>query len=247
MLFLYKNRQLVRIKVIQIYQSDSLMKKLTLLFLFLCLGYTASAQIEIGIQVSPSVTSNRFIAVDRHGFKQESAGLGIGIGIVADYFFAQNYAFSTGLLYRSKGSKISYLIKNDDDLTGMPERVQDDLSIQYLEVPATIKLFTNEIAPATILYFQAGTSLNTKVAASVNDKKVLDDGKKSSSHFNIFEVDALIGAGAEMQMGESTKIFGGVSYHRGLTNIDDYYQDALDDDNIAIKNQSFAINFGVKF
>ena len=246
MLFLYKNRQLVRIKVIQIFQSDLLMKKLTLLFLFLCMGYTASAQIEIGLLVSPSVTSNRFIAEDRHGFKQESAGLGLGLGIVADYFFAQNYALSTGLVYRSKGSKISYLVP-DDTMIGTPERKQDDLSVHYLEVPATIKLFTNEIAPATILYFQAGSSLNTKVAASVNDKKVLADGKKSSSRFNIFEVDALIGAGTEVQLGQSTKLVGGVSYHRGLTNIDDYYQDLLDDKNIAIKNQSFSINLGVKF
>lgn len=231
-------------KVIQIYQSDLLMKKLTLLFLLLCLGFTASAQIEIGIQVSPSVTSNRFIAADRHGFKQESAGLRLGIGVIADYFFAQNYALSTGLIYRSKGSKISYLRPND---TGMTSREQDDLSVHYLEIPATVKLFTNEIAPATILYFQAGSSFNTKVAASVNDKKVLADGKKASTHFNVFELDALIGAGAEMQIGQSTKLFGGVSYHRGLTNIDDYYQDVLDDNNIAIKNQSFSINLGVKF
>ena len=223
------------------------MKKLTLVLLLLCLGYTASAQIEIGIQVSPSVTSNRFIAVEKHGFKQESAGLRLGIGLVADYFFAQNYAFSTGLFYRSKGSKISYLIPNDDDLIGMPDRVQDDISVHYLELPTTIKLFTNEVAPATILFFQAGTSFNTKVAASVDDKKVLDNGEKASSYFNLFEMDALLGAGAEVQVGQSTKIFGGVSYHRGLTNIDDYYQEALNDENIAIKNQSFSVNLGVKF
>lgn len=220
------------------------MKKLTLLFLFLCLGYTASAQIEIGIQVSPSVSTSRFIAADRHDFKQESAGLGLGIGIIADYFFAQNYAVSTGLVYRSKGSKISYL--RSDNL-GNTNREQNDLSIHYLEVPATVKLFTNEVAPATILYFQAGTSFNTKVAASVDDKKVLADGKRASTRFNIFELDALLGAGAEMQLGQSTKLFGGVSYHRGLTNIDDYYQDTLDDNDIAVKNQSFSINLGVKF
>jgi hypothetical protein len=220
------------------------MKKLTLLFLFICLCFTASAQIEIGIQVSPSVTGNRFIASEKHGFKQESAGLRLGIGVIADYFFAQNYALSTGLLYRSKGSKISYLFTDE---LGATRREQDDLSVHYLEIPAAIKLFTNEIAPSTILYFQAGSSLNTKVAASVDDKKVLPDGKKASKRFNIFEIDALIGAGAEMQLGQSTKLIGGISYHRGLTNIDDYYQNVLKDNSISIRNQSYSIDLGVKF
>lgn len=217
------------------------MKKPILLFLFICLAFTASAQIEIGVKLSPSITSTRFIAEDRHGFKQESAGLRLGAGIIADYFFAQNYAVSTGLIYRSKGSKISYRDPNSNN------RLQNDFSVHYIELPTSIKLFTNEIAPATILFFQAGTSFNTKVAASVDDKKVLTDGSKASERFNIFEVDALVGAGVEMQLGQSTKAFAGVSYHRGLTNIDDYYRDLLGDKNIAIKNQSFSIDLGVKF
>ncbi len=219
------------------------MKKLTLLLLFLCFGLTAMAQIEIGLQVSPTIADNRFIAEDKYNFEKENNSLRLGVGVVADYFFAKNYAFSTGVMYRSKGSEITYNYTAED---GSNINGKDDISLQYIELPVTLKLFTNEVAPSTMIYFQVGSSLNTKVAAQVNNKKVID-GEKVSKRFNIFEADVLLGGGAEMQMGESTKLFAGLTYHRGLTNIDDYYRDKLNDKNFSLKNNSVSIDFGVKF
>jgi hypothetical protein len=224
------------------------MKKLTLLITFLCFGFAASAQIEIGLLVSPTISGNRFIAEDKYNMEKESSNLRLGVGVVADYFFAQNYAFSTGLIYRSKGSEISYnYTRQNSSGATVTTSGKDDISVQYIELPLTLKLFTNEIAPATILYFQVGGSLNTKVAAKVNDKKVID-GTKTSKRFNLFEADALIGGGTEFQFGESTKLFAGLTYHRGLSDIDNnYYSEVFGDKNVAVKNNSFSIDFGVKF
>lgn len=223
------------------------MKKLTLLMLFLVAGFSAMAQVEIGLMVSPTITGNRFIAEDRYNFEKENSSLRLGVGVVADYFFAQNYAFSTGLLYRSKGSEISYnYTREDAGGATVTTRGKDDISLQYIELPVTLKLFTNEVAPGTIAYFQVGGSLNTKVAAQVNNKKVID-GEKVGKRFNIFEADALLGGGVEFQMGQSTKIFGGITYHRGLTDIDDYYEKQLGDKNIALKNNGVSVDVGVKF
>lgn len=218
------------------------MRKLSLLVLFLTFGFTAMAQIEIGLQVSPTIAGNRFIAENRYNFNNESNTLRLGVGVIADYFFAQNYAFSTGLHYRSKGGDISYSYNNGSEtISG-----QDDISVQYLEVPISLKLFTNEVAPGAILYFQVGGSLNTKVAAQVNEQKVIN-GEKIIKRFNIFEADAILGAGAEFQMGQSTKLFAGFTYHRGLSDIDDYYEELLGDGNISLKNSSVSLDFGVKF
>ena len=223
------------------------MKKLTLLMLFLVAGFSAMAQVEIGLMVSPTITGNRFIAEDRYNFEKENSSLRLGVGVVADYFFAQNYAFSTGLVYRSKGSEISYnYTREDAGGATVTTRGKDDISLQYIELPVTLKLFTNEVAPGTIAYFQVGGSLNTKVAAQVNNKKVID-GDKVGKRFNIFEADALLGGGVEFQMGQSTKIFGGITYHRGLTDIDDYYEKQLGDKNIALKNNGVSVDIGVKF
>ncbi len=211
--------------------------------LFLVAGFSAMAQIEIGLMVSPTIAGNRFIAEDRYNFEKESSNLRLGVGVVADYFFAQNYAFSTGLIYRGKGAEITF---TDTDTNGNPFTEKDDLTIQYIELPISLKLFTNEIAPGTIAYFQVGGSLNTKVAAQVDGKKVIN-GEKIIKRFNIFEADVLLGGGVEFQLGQSTKLFGGLTYHRGLTDIDNFYEDRLGDKNISLKNNGVSIDFGVKF
>ncbi|AKD02476.1 porin family protein [Pontibacter korlensis] len=219
------------------------MKKITLLLLFLCAGFTSMAQVEIGLQLSPTVSGNRFIAEDRYNFNKENNNLRLGVGVIADYFFAQNYAFSTGLMYRSKGAEISY---TETDDSGVARSSKDDIAVQYIELPLTLKLFTNEVAPGTILYFQVGGSLNTKVAAQVNDKKVIN-GEKVIKRFNIFEADAKLGGGAEFQLGQSTKVFAGLTYHRGLTDIDDFYEKKFGDKNISVKNNGVSLDFGLKF
>ncbi len=215
--------------------------------LFLCAWFTSMAQVEIGLQLSPTISGNRFVAEDRYNFEKESNKLRLGVGVVVDYFFAQNYAFSTGLMYRSKGAEITYDYSRQNG-DGSSERIsgKDDISVQYIELPLTLKLFTNEVAPGTVLYFQVGGSLNTKVAAQVNDKKVIDS-EKVIKRFNIFEVDAKLGGGAEFQLGQSTKVFAGLTYHRGLTDIDDFYEEKFGDKNISVKNNGVSLDFGLKF
>lgn len=222
-------------------------KKLVFLLLFMGFTSTAMAQMEIGIQFSPTIAGNRFIAEDRHGFEKGSNALRVGVGVVGDYFFSNNYAFSSGLMYRSKGSKIKYDYTGEDVL-GQPVKstIEDDLNVQYIEVPLTLKLFTNEVAPDVVMYFQVGGSLGARVSAQVNNQKVIN-GDKTAKRFNLFESSALLGTGAEMQLGQSTKIFGGLTYLRGLSNIDNYYSESLGDKNIAIKNNGVSIDVGIKF
>ena len=217
------------------------MKKLSLVLMFLCFGLSASAQMEIGVQLSPNIAGNRFIAEDAYNFRN-SNNLRFGVGVIADYFFSQNYAISTGLIYRTKGGKITYSHNNGTATTSG----SDNISIQYIQLPVTLKLFTNEIAPGTILYVQVGTALNTKVAAEINDRKIINN-EKMIKRFNIFEVDAILGTGVEFTLGQSTKLLAGISYHRGLTDIDDYYEDLFNDKNISVKNNVINLDFGVKF
>lgn len=222
-------------------------KKLAFLLLFMGITSGAMAQMEIGIQFSPTISGNRFIAEDRHNFEKSNNALRLGVGVVGDYFFSNNYAFSSGLLYRSKGSKISYTYMSEGgDGQPIASTETDELTVQYLEVPLTLKLFTNEIAPDVVLYFQVGGALGTKVSAQVDQKKVINN-EKTAKRFNIFEASAVLGTGAEMQLGQSTKLFGGVTYLRGLSNIDNYYKKQLNDKNLAIKNNGVSIDVGVKF
>ncbi|GGG46707.1 porin family protein [Hymenobacter glacieicola] len=219
------------------------------LLAFLISGATigaASAQVEIGLKVSPSITSLRADSPTAYGFQSESSKLGLGGGLIIDYFFGQNYAFSTGLELTGKGGTISYF---DQTLN---RRQEQKIGLQYLQVPVTVKLFTNDVATDTKLYFQLGGSLNAAIAGRVNgDKRYVDPATtqetKASKHVIIPDASLRGGFGVEYQLGQSTKVLAGVSYHRGLFNIDRYFENERDFKEVELKNSEFALDLGIKF
>ncbi|HLK97382.1 MAG TPA: porin family protein [Hymenobacter sp.] len=209
---------------------------------------TASAQVEIGLKLSPSVTSLRTESPSSLGFTNESSKLTIGGGVVVDYFFGQNYAFSTGLQLVGKGGTISYFE------SGLGRREEQKIGLQYLEVPVTVKLFTNDITTDTKLYFQLGGTLGGVIAGKINGNKrytdparATGDGSKATDHVIIPDVAALLGFGAEYQVGQSTKVFGGFSYHRGLLNIERYFDKERGFSDVTLKNSEVALDLGLKF
>ena len=216
---------------------------------------TASAQVEIGLKVSPSITNLRADSpsgLTDTGFKNEKSKIGFGGGVIIDYFFGQNYAFSTGLFLTGKGGTVSYFDPNTKS------RQQQKIGIQYLEVPVTVKLFTNDIAEATKLYFQVGGTLNAAIAARINGNKFYQDpgvidsnGKpmesKASKHVIIPDVGLLAAFGVEYQMGQSTRLLAGLSYHRGIVNIDHYFDNTRKFRDVTLKNNEIALDLGIKF
>lgn len=221
------------------------MKKSVFAFLLILLTCPAFAQWEIGIKITPSIATNRVIAPKNFEFKSLNAKPHFGGGVMADYFFRENYAFSTGLIYNTRGAGVSYLDPNGT----ASQRKSDEFAIQYLEIPLTLKLFTNEVAPDMHLYFQAGGSLDPRITAKVNHEKLANNDEKYTRHFNIMDISVLLGTGVELQLGESTKAFGGLSYHRGLIDIDNFYENRgqFNNNNIAIKNAYVALDLGLKF
>jgi len=228
------------------------MKKLFFaLFAFAATIHTASAQVEIGLKVSPSITSLRAESTSAQAFSSDGSKLSFGGGLVVDYFFGENYAFSSGLLLTGKGGTFLYtdFTAPSSSLTATTEQ---GISLQYLEIPLTAKLFTNEVATDTRLYFQVGGSLNVPIGTRINGSKFYTDpatGKetKAGDHTTFYDADALVGLGAEYQLGQSTKVFGGISYHRGLANIDDYFEDSRGFKDVMIKNSSVNLDLGIKF
>ncbi|WP_035558885.1 porin family protein [Hymenobacter sp. IS2118] len=228
------------------------MKKIFLALLVLAASVTtASAQIEIGLKITPSINSLRAESPSDRAFKSDGSQFGFGGGLVVDYFFGENYAFSTGLLLAGKGGTISYRDVSGG-VTGQPFTETQKFNIQYLQAPLTVKLFTNELAPATRLYFQVGGSLNVPIGTRINSSKFYTDPatgneSKANDHVLFFDADALVALGVEYQLGKSTKVFSGISYNRGLVDIDRYFEKTRDFKDITIKNSSVALDLGIKF
>lgn len=214
---------------------------------------TASAQVEIGLKVSPSITSLRAESTTKNAFASDGSQLGFSGGLVVDYFFGENYAFSTGLELAGKGGSVRYTdYYNNGVGIGNAFQTSYKMSTQYLQVPLTVKLFTNEIATATRLYFQVGGSLNVPIGTRINGSKFYTDPatgteNKAGDYVYFFDADALVGAGAEYTLGQSTKLFAGLGYHRGLVDIDHYFESKRGFSDVTIKNSSFGLDLGIKF
>jgi hypothetical protein len=213
---------------------------------------TASAQVEIGLKVSPSVSSLAATSPSAYNFDKDGSLASIGGGLVLDYFFGQNYAFSTGLQLTSKGGSITYY---DPTLTGVGNNTtfKQKVRLQYVEVPVTVKLFTNDIATDTKLYFQVGGVVSGLTGGRINGDKYFTDAannneqKRSRSHFLFADFGLLGGLGAEYQVGQSTKVFAGVSYHHGLLNVDRFFDNTRKYKDVSLKNREIALDFGLKF
>ncbi|WP_375419151.1 porin family protein [uncultured Hymenobacter sp.] len=221
------------------------MKKLLFTLLALAGTSTAFAQVEIGLKLSPSITSLRADGPSDNKFENGDGKLSLGGGLLVDYFFGENYAFSTGLFLTGRGGTFTYVEGT------IP--FQQKIAIQYLELPATVKLFTNEVSPGTRVYFQLGGALAVPVGTRINgEKRYVDPTNqetKASDHVKFIDANVLVGAGAEYQLGSNTKIFAGLSYHRGLVNIDSYFDDERNTKikDVTIKNSEVALDLGIKF
>ncbi len=214
------------------------MKRYILIFLFLASSTAGFAQIDfsrikLGVQVSPTLSFNR-VNDESADINFSSDGVGgrmIG-GAVVDYMLTDNYFVSTGLFFVPKRVGI-----RDNR---RPDEIRDRYKLHYLQIPATMKLFTNEVALNTRIYFQAGFTLDIKLLEdNISEQTTYVDD------FGFVDSSLLLATGAEYRYGYNTIFFGGFSYRRGLANV--VRNESAPAQDIVVKNDLFSLDLGIKF
>ncbi len=152
-------------------------------------------------------------------YSSYQSGLNFSAGINADFYFGQNYAFATGLWYTGKRLGVKEIITRRVD--GVLEN-SETISVnnnQYLQIPVTLKLFTNEVASDMRVFFQLGGLLDFKLSENLKTwNSTVGERKPKDNAYNPLGISLYLGSGVEYQMGENTVLFGGLSYQRKLTN-----------------------------
>lgn len=196
------------------------MKKVTAILLLLAFTAAgAQAQdrpVRFGIKLAPNLG---FIKPDTKELKNDGTRIGFTFGLMGDFMIGgtENYAFSTGLFLNNVGGKTSYPFGDKNLLTIS--------KYQYIELPITLKLKTNEIGYMT--YFgQIGFGAAFNIAAKsdfdmpdgkgeivrVTDENIMDQT-------NLFKASLIIGAGLEFNFSGHTSAMVGITYNNGFTNI----------------------------
>lgn len=227
------------------------MKKINILILFCLLttlsyaqaSKTPTSKYRLGFKFSPNVS---WLASDNNNMNVGDKSLQFGYGLNFDIFFAENYAIGTGFNINNTGGKYSYFAQytgEDMDasgavLTNMKQvgLLSRDLRLQYLQIPLTFKMKTNEIGYITYWgQFGLGLNMNLKAISndqidyvSYQDKNTLDwvTSKRESASFdsndiknevNIFSSNLIFAAGIEYNLSGNTSLLAGLTFQNGFT------------------------------
>ncbi len=214
----------------------------TIFFFLMSAGVMAQdvSNLRLGIKLAPTFGNSRVLLDDPDNtVENDGSAFKLSIGLIADREFGNGYIFSSGLIYLPKQVSIT---ANSTGSNTFNDGVEN-YKLQYLQIPGTVKLFTNEIQPDVKVYFQLGMALEIKVYeeadTDLTEPEVI-------SQFQPFNIPVIIGTGFEYKAGVNTTIFAGFSYQRGLTNIVEStnYEFA---EVPSIRTTTLSIDAGIKF
>lgn len=198
-------------------------------------GPKTRKKFKIGFQLSPSVD---FFQPNTDGVSMDAAKMKFGYGMMAEYAFTNNYAFVFGLEHKMAGAALSFTdaVANGEGPRYIPkgdstryELTKRTYRMDYVTLPITLKLMTNEIGYFT--YFgQFGVDLSVLASARAKDEGNLfttDSTFTSQSgdfsgiypHSSFMNVKLRIGLGAEWNFSGNTSLVFSVSYHNGFIDL----------------------------
>jgi hypothetical protein len=191
----------------------------TIILIFLVFQtLNAYTQSRISIAAHPQFV---WLASDDINFHREGPMMGISTALSIDFFFAEKYAFSTGLSIDNLGGKISYSNDITYTLQKTPYLINQGAVIkkrlQYLGIPFGLKLKTQEIGYST--YF-----INPGFTPMINLRSRAEGGSvlpktDFSDETRLFNMNYFVSGGMEYSLGGSTSVFGGMGYSAGFMDV----------------------------
>lgn len=245
------------------------MKKIFIFSLFLSLfSLTAEAQgdLRFGVQVSPTFS---WLDSDDKFVNSNGTNLGLRLGLFGEYYFQENYAFTTGLgfafgqggtlLYDDPGIFWTQTDELPVDLEGvtLPAGAELKHRIQYIEIPAGLKLRTREFGyfrgfaePQIVFGFKSKALGDLTASGGINETDL-----NIKKEINGLAMSWAFGIGGEYSVSTATAIIGGLYYQRIFTDVTDDNgsidrtargRGIVDNDITAVGN-SLTIKLGVRF
>ena len=187
------------------------------------------------------------------------------VGVITDIQFADQYAFSTGVLFATKQCSFSQKGAILSTAGVLPSgRGAESWNLQYLQIPMTVKLFTRDVFYNTKVYVQAGPQLEFLINKSIksstfaSQKTIANTPPKPNefivepelmSSFNAIDLSLTASAGLEYAIGDSI-LFGGINFQTGSFNTinktNAVYKSAGGSVDFSSKNMLISIEIGIK-
>ena len=155
--------------------------------------------------------------------KSEGVRTGFGVGLVAEYYFAENYAIVTGVNVNMNRGHYSFQNAHLDSVAGVsPFSVDRYYKSTVYEIPLMLKMVTNELGNLPLrVYAQVGAGFGYAQKVKVKDSYEDFNGDTyiaSNKEYSNFRTSLKIGAGAQYALDESTRVFLGVYFSHDFIN-----------------------------
>lgn len=185
---------------------------------------------------------------DQDSLEYQGSKFGIGYGFMGEISLATNFALVTGFDVSYTGGKLQQagVYHLFDTIAGLElTNKNSSYKLQYLDIPLTLKMKTNEINYITY-YARIGGSFGIALSGKAEDEYVAIGGTKNEtitidklgSDMAFLRANFVIGAGLEYSLGGTTTALAEASFTNGLT--------YLLDDTKAIGN-FMVLKFGIMF
>jgi len=188
--------------------------------------------VRFGLKLSPNMG---WIRSDTKGFESSGSAFGFTFGLLSEFPIGAsgNYRFATGLNLNNTAGKWKQSFTYQDAING-PTKTTDletTAKLQYIELPLTVKLMTNEIG--YMRYFaQVGFGNAVNIRARANHTLPTYDqsgayvtgfteekGEDISDDIALYRASLIVGAGFEYNFSGNTSLLFGVAYNNGFTNV----------------------------
>jgi hypothetical protein len=191
--------------------------------------------VRIGAYLSPNIswmhpTSSKSSDGDFLVNSNQSI-VGFSWGLMADYFFTENYGFATGFQLNNTGGNIHVSRKTAGDTAiSFVEDADITYRVQYLEIPFCLKLKSDEIANGIRIFGQLGLSAGFNIGkkATYNIKywdadlhsmnTVSGDKEKLYGSFTVapMNLQLNVGLGVEKKISRKMDFYFGVFFNNGF-------------------------------
>lgn len=203
-------------------------------------------KVRLGFKLDPVFLNNLKPADD--GIKRDGARFGISYGIMADILFNdEKGAFATGLEIVHAGGSLKYEAGSDKGLRRTEAATANaaqfyDISLQYLQVPLSLKLKTVE-KNKFAWWGQFGTYTGFLLGgrSDISYGNISEDKVKINKYTVPVNMGLLLGAGGEYSIAERTDLYFGLGFESGFTDVT--RNKKWNDDKVTLKR--WAVRIGI--
>lgn len=202
------------------------MKKIVLFIAITAVAISTYSQgVRMGLSANPQIS---WMKSDASSISSDGAQFGFSFGLLSDFFFAERYSFSTGLLINNTGGKLNYTdslhFNTNDKSYDLLPGASIKYNIQYIDIPVSFRMESNQIG-YFVYYAQFGVTNHLRVGASADIKGDTEtetlslNGAGCKDEINFFTMGYNIGGGANYYFSKNTAITFGVIYNNGFIDV----------------------------